>query len=344
MALDLMGVAHVFEITQPETEYLTETIGRPWSAFNGSVRTYYPGLVFDEINYYSHPLITRHSISLRNAVESDDPDLCLHEIEDYVKNYVLSQRVNWEENGIKFYLAEYQDHLLEQRKLNAQTQKEQQDLIDSFEMQIKQLEEQRDENAALAESYASDCEELKAGLGQRSQLVNKLKARIASLEYLVSQSGQESPSIPTDGEYTDMEAWVNQYFPDKLVLHPRAIRSLKGAVYEDKELVYKCLILLATAYYQYQTGYIDYDKFMVACKEVDSSLDERGAITDSAAGMQGDSYFVQYHGKRRKMERHLAKGSNKDRRYCLRIYYFGDDEEQAVVICDMPHHLDTSAT
>ena len=34
------------------------------------------------------------------------------------------------------------------------------------------------------------------------------------------------------------------------------------------------------------------------CKEVDPALDERGAITDTAAGMQGDTYYVQYHGKK----------------------------------------------
>lgn len=102
--------------------------------------------------------------------------------------------------------------------------------------------------------------------------------------------------------------------------------------------------LLATAYYDYQTGAITYSNFLDMCKEVDPALDERGAITDTAAGMQGDTYYVQYHGKKRKLERHLAKGSNKDCRYCLRIYFFWDDQDQIVVVGDLPHHLDTSAT
>lgn len=80
------------------------------------------------------------------------------------------------------------------------------------------------------------------------------------------------------------------------------------------------------------------------CKVVDSGLEERGAITEVAAGMEGDTYFVQYRGKRRMFDRHLAKGSNKDRRYCLRIYFFWDAEDQMVVIGDLPHHLDTAAT
>ena len=129
-----------------------------------------------------------------------------------------------------------------------------------------------------------------------------------------------------------------------MFLHARAARSLKEATYVDSRLVYKCLKLLASSYYDYRTGLTTYDCFTSACKQVDPGLDERGAITDVAAGMQGDAYYIQYKGKKRKLERHLAKGSNKDRRYCLRIYFFWDDQDQIIVIGDLPHHLDTSAT
>lgn len=122
------------------------------------------------------------------------------------------------------------------------------------------------------------------------------------------------------------------------------IRSLKEACYADTKLVYKCLKLLATSYYDYRTGIKTYEEFTQECKAVDSGLEERGAITDVAAGMEGETYFVQYRGKKRKLERHLAKGSSKDRRYCLRIYFFWDAEDQVVVIGDLPYHLDTTAT
>lgn len=141
-----------------------------------------------------------------------------------------------------------------------------------------------------------------------------------------------------------MEEWINQYYPNKLYLHPRAKRSLKDASYSDVKLVYRCLKLLATSYYNYRLGLISYDDFMTSCKQVDPGLDERGAIADIAAGMQGETYFVRYNGRKQKLERHLAKGSNKDRRFCLRIYYFWDEQDQLIVIGDLPHHLDTSAT
>ncbi|MEI3140640.1 MAG: hypothetical protein V8S34_03135 [Lawsonibacter sp.] len=77
---------------------------------------------------------------------------------------------------------------------------------------------------------------------------------------------------------------------------------------------------------------------------MDAGLAESGAITDASAGMQGDSDYLQYKGKKRKQQRHLTKGNSKDRRYCLRIYFFWDDQDQVVVIGDLPHHLDTSTT
>ena len=110
------------------------------------------------------------------------------------------------------------------------------------------------------------------------------------------------------------------------------------------KLVYQCLKLLASSYYDYCTGQGTYERFIDACKQVDPGLAEGGSITDAAAGMQGDSYFLQYNGKKRKLERHLTKGNSKDRRYCLRIYFFWDDQDQVVVIGDLPHHLDTSTT
>ena len=100
-------------------------------------------------------------------------------------------------------------------------------------------------------------------------------------------------------------------------------------------LVFQCLKLLATSYYEFRTGSISYKDFANACSVIDPGLSERRAITDVAAGMAGETYFVLYKGRKRKLERHLAKGSNKDRRYCLRIYFFWDAQDQLSVAFGM---------
>ena len=264
----------------------------------------------------------------------------MQEIEGYIKTYIQKRRFAWEDNGIEFYFTAYQNYIRQQAAESVQSQQE---AIDSYKKQLDQLQKQAEENLALADSYAKDIEVLQGEIDELRQNSNQLKALIAYLRSLSSESGQDR-DIPTDGDYSEVRDWIDTYFPDKLVLLPRAVRSLKDAIFEDKALVYKCLILLATKYHAYRMGLRSYEKFLEECKRVDAGLEERGAITDTAAGMQGDEYFVQYKGKKHKLERHLAKGSNKDRRYCLRIYFFWDDEDQVVVIGDLPHHLDTSAT
>lgn len=343
LAKDLSGVAHVFCIEGDSNEYLTQTIGKTWSAFNGAVRTYYPNLSFEESDCFQHPLLTQQSIRLRNSIATDAPNFCMYQIEDYVKNYALTQRIQWEEGKIDFYLSCYQKQLSEERAASTQSRHQ---LIFSYEEQLKQLQKQSDENFALADSYAKDLEACQEENSQQRKLISQLKAQITTLRFQLQNATGDSmkENVPDAGTYSEINDWISKYYPDRIYLHPRAIRSLKTAVYEDPKLVYKCLKLLATAYYDYQTGVITYSAFSDMCKEVDPALDERGAITDTAAGMQGDTYYVQYHGKKRKLERHLAKGSNKDCRYCLRIYFFWDDQEQMVVVGDLPHHLDTSAT
>ena len=352
MAADLTGAAHVFQIAPEVNELLTEWIGKQWSAFNGAVRTYYPGVSFQESSYYRHPLLTPQKIRAYDSAEGEEagesgrPEKrspCMCRVEEYVQNYVLSQRIPWEESGIDFYLSAQQERLQERRTASSRSQEER---LSFYAEQLEQLHRQAEENLSLAVSIDKDCASLREENEQQRQTIAQLKAQVSALRYQLENATGESQTeaVPEDGTYADLEEWAGRYYPDRLLLLPRAVRSLKAADYTDPALVYRCLKLLATAYYDYRTGGIDREGFMEACRRVDTGLDERPAITDTAAGMQGETYYVQYRGKRRKLERHLAKGNSKDTRYCLRIYYFWDDQDQVVVIGDLPHHLDTTAT
>ena len=343
MAEDLLAVAHVVLLSREANEALTARVGRQWSAFNGSVRTYYPGLSFEETDCYHHPMLTQRAIRMRDTVDSEDPKFCLHEVEGYVQRYVLSRRMPWETYGMEFYLAARQDALRRQRAAGRQSRQE---LIRSYEGQLGQLQKQCEENLSLADSYAGDCQALEEENDRQRQLIGQLKAQLDALRFQLQTAtgGDGSGDVPEGGTYGQIAEWISQYFPDRLYLHPRAERSLKSACYENVALVYRCLKLLAVSYYDFCIGQISYDEFMQACHQVDPGLDERGAITDIGAGRQGETYYVQYQGRRRKLERHLAKGTSMDPRYCLRIYYFWDEQNQMVVIGDLPRHLDTSFT
>lgn len=339
LAVDLAGIAHVYRITAAANEYLNGKLGKQWTAFNGAVRTYYPDLRFEESDWFHHPFLTQQSIRLRDDA-GEDPLACMADVEEYVQQHTVTQRMLWEEKGIIFYLAAHQDVLRKQRSQHTHSQQE---LVASFEEQIEQMQKQCDENFSLAESYLRDCESYAEELDQQRKIVAQLKAKILTLQSQMTNVAAESV-VPINGTYADMAGWIARCYPDRLRLHPRAARSLKNAVYGNVTLVYQCLELLATAYYDYRMGFVDRDVFVAACQAVDAGLEERAAITDVAAGMQGETYFVQYKGKRKKLERHLTKGNNKDRRLCLRIYFFWDEVDEVVVLGDLPHHLDTVAT
>lgn len=346
MADELLGVAHVFELSANVNEYLINILGKQWGAFNGAVRTYYPGFSLQDSNYYLHPLLTQNKIVLREMAETEDPNLCMHEVEEYVKNYTLRQHCSWEDSGVDFYLSAHQTYLKEQRATQFQLSEESCKINNAlYEEEIDQLKRERDEWESYAVAYSKDVESLQSENEDQRRAIGRLKSQISALEQRFEVLGNELVvEIPQNCDYSDLENWIDCEMPNRVKLLPRASRSLKNAIYEDCELVFKCIKLLAFDYYNYRLGMCQYDEFMTACKNVDSGLDECGAITDVAAGMQGDEYYVQYRGKRRKLERHLTKGSSKDKRYCLRIYFFWDDEEQYVVIGDLPHHLDTTAT
>jgi len=77
-------------------------------------------------------------------------------------------------------------------------------------------------------------------------------------------------------------------------------------------------------------------------------VEEGPSVSDSTLGKFDQQYEVAYQiGYRSKqvLERHIKGGSNaRDPRYCMRIYFFWDDERQKVVVGHLPSHLDTLST
>ena len=155
------------------------------------------------------------------------------------------------------------------------------------------------------------------------------------------REGNQS-DIPILNDYTQLVEWVETYFPGRLVLHNRAIRALKGAVFNDPALVFKALKLLGTTYYQMRMGYVSLQEFINQCSNL--GIEESGSIADTAAGELGETYFVSYHGKKCKLERHLRKGKVRDPQFCMRIYFFWSEEESQIVIGSLPQHLTISTS
>lgn len=172
----------------------------------------------------------------------------------------------------------------------------------------------------------------------REQAV-QLRALRTSLA--TSASGATEP-IPTKRwTLSEIGGWATEN-ADRIVIMPRAIAEGKKSVYEDHDLVFSALNLLADVYPRVRSGQLSRVELVNQCRQLNLSIG--GSVDPSRAGQAGDEYFVSWGGRRRFLDQHLGKGSSRDPRLCLRIYFFFDEALQLVVVGHLPSHLTNSLT
>lgn len=172
------------------------------------------------------------------------------------------------------------------------------------------------------------------------------------LQWVLSKIMAFEPSkiVGAPDSLSEIEEWAERRFKDKIVIHPRAIQGAKKSQYEDVKLVYAAIECLATQYWNMRTAMPD--RSVLCSRGCEAKINQLGlslapSISESRAGEQGDEYIVEYPvgtGINRTLDKHLRKGSSRDERFCLRIYFFWDEEGKKVVVGWLPSHLGTRAT
>ena len=337
------SIAHIVRIPANIMDKWCDVTGKNWGVYGGAIRTYFPEADFTEDNYMHHPLsvVNRIMASIYTDESGNEyvaGEAFRHLLENNLKKYNTNVRLDWEELGHKFYFMANRE-LFKERE-NTLLDIEQ--LRKVYEMQIKELEEKISDIENESLTILMEMENKKKEIDEARDIIYRLNVRVDTLEQQLENSRGEKTDIPILNEYSKLQEWVETYFPGRICLHSRAIRTLKEAVYESPELVFKCIKLLGTTYYQMRMGLVTREEFNEQCQIL--GIEEEGAITDVAEGSLGDTYVVSYHGAKVKLDRHLRKGKTKDPRYCMRIYFFWCEEEAQVVIGSLPQHLTTSAT
>jgi hypothetical protein len=213
--------------------------------------------------------------------------------------------------------------------------------VDALKAKIADAHNDVEEFNDLASQYKADAE--RVARENRSLQLQNDTLRLA-VEKKTGKTADAAITIPTT--YDNMPEWVEKHLAGRLVFHPRAIQAVKKAKYEDISLVYQGLLLLANEYRNMRMGH---EGARSARDDGLIRLELRDdiSVTKERAGEQGDTYFVRYPlgtNQRRFLERHLCKGTTKDERHCLRIYFFFDDQTSQVVIGWLTSHLHTRAT
>ena len=137
--------------------------------------------------------------------------------------------------------------------------------------------------------------------------------------------------MPQDwSEFTD---WLDQTYPDKVLLTPAARRMARSPEFEDVTLVARAIAWLAT---------IQHNRRVNGGGSLRDVQVENG-ILNSPCG--GDTYAADWKGRRYEVDWHIKTGGNvRDPKRCLRIYYFWEPETQQTIIDHLPSHRRTSAT
>lgn len=146
--------------------------------------------------------------------------------------------------------------------------------------------------------------------------------------------------VPIPRGYDAMPDWVRQHLAGRLILHPRAERAVGKAEYVEPEMVYRALLILANEYRNSRMGIGSDESFRTALAKY--GMDFSGSIDKSRAGQEGDAYYVNYPigtTQRVFLQFHLERGNRHEDRYCMRIYFFWDDDTNQVVVGWLPSHL-----
>jgi hypothetical protein len=150
------------------------------------------------------------------------------------------------------------------------------------------------------------------------------------------QDVAQRPAAERAWTLKDLGAWaaVNS---ERIVVLPRAIAAARKAPYEDAATVFAALEVLAGTYREVKAGNAPRDKARTELEALGVSM---GGSVDPAYA--GDEYFVRWSGRRRFLDQHLKKGTSRDPRFALRIYYTWDDELSVCVVGSLPFHLSNS--
>ncbi len=363
LAKRLLGLAHVVCLPTAMAYLWTERVGKVWSVYNGALRTYRPGLDFDQDSPYDHELVLLDKILFWKQGEAYGPAPFPRWLIE--KLFAAGAGRKARSSTLVYYpeaktlqAAMQRERILREAELKLQAdlasgsmdelRAHMGELSKAHQAELEALREQLEEEATEARTALDLAEESSNLAGQLREDNLKLRGQNDSLRIALKSRGQldEVDRIPDEPCYEDLPDWVRETLAGRLVLHSRAVGALRKAHYEDVQTVYACLLHLAGAYRDMRMGQDG------AREEWEASLGELGvvlspSISQERAGEEGESYFVRHpqgSGQRRMLDLHLKKGARREDRYCLRLYFFWDDENMEVVVGWLPSHLDTRAT
>ena len=316
----------------------SERVGKVWSVYDGACRTYYQGIDFEKGISAHHPRNQKDNIWFWKYADKSGPYAYTSFLIDSVHRVASTNRTNWK--GLYFIpdarvLKAELDLARATHQANApEREKAMLNHVDALQRKLNSAVEENTDWLSELDKANAAVEYYKQENASLRLQINVLRAHLARRNIVVDSEVE----IPDN--YRELPNWVRKHLTGRLILLPRAERAVVKAEYADVSMVYKALLILANEYRNSRIGVGSDKEFKDALAE--HWMDFSGSIDKSRAGEEGESYYVNYpigSNNRELLKFHIERGNSREPRYCMRIYFFWDDETSQVIVGWLPSHL-----
>jgi hypothetical protein len=223
--------------------------------------------------------------------------------------------------------------------------------VDGFEELVSSYEEDRDkarkhaeelEFKLLATEEANErLEEEKEGLEKQVRTLHfHLNQARNHSSTTTSNSSIEAPE-PIPASLNEIADRISTSLIDKLILTNHAKKTLNHSPFEDVARVWEIITLLASTFHATFTNELRMQDAIAELQELGGRY--AGNQSEITAG-KNSGYERIYNGKKYMLKKHIGIGTTRDPRYCFRIYFEWEQEENKIVILHAGEHLDTQST
>ncbi len=339
LAPRVAGYAHIVSLSFRAAFAWSDRVGKSWSVYDGACRTYFPNPDFDHGLPAHHPSNWKDKIWYWVYGDQRGPNAYTSFLIDTVHHVASTNRTNW--NGLYF--------VPDARILAAELELARAAHLANAPERENALKHHVDALRMKLDAAAEENNDWLAGLEKAQEAAEFYKQENVSLRlqidalrtHLSRQSGENADAdVPIPDNYDDLPEWVRTHLAGRLILLPRAERAVGKAEYAEPEMVYRALLILANEYRDSRMGIGNDDTFRAALAQY--GMDFSGSIDKSRAGQEGDAYYVNYplgSTNREMLKFHLERGNSREPRYCMRIYFFWDEDTNQVVVGWLPGHL-----
>ena len=329
------GMAHVYVISSRAAWRLSDAVGTRLSVFGCAVRTYAPGFNRWDAHWDDHSLGTKDWLDRRYPDRRDFVQM--------IAGRTALRSVSFPDMEQRLPAFAKVKQEVQRRRIAAARLEQ----TGSHEL-LKLIE---DDNKALrkdleaAEELRDELEKMRqAANDERDQIARQnfnLRMRVQQLEDARRSRG-ESEQVEWPKAFDDLEEWAARYCAGRLVVLPRALRAAKKSDFKDVERAARGLYLLAREYRDVKAGLGSQTDMEQARQALGVEISSSG--NEALLKQWAEEYEVVWCGERRFLDMHLKRGTSREPRNCLRIYFFWDEESEQIVVGHLPGHLTNDAT